>query len=183
MALSRDDQQRVALLQEAAAHLREQAGMPEHAGVIDFVLTPEGSKFVSRVHWQKRGEGIPNFAIQMPRTLRDAVKAKASVAGAVLEAEAERALKSFLAGEFTPALPEKFPRGQAPEKVNLNIRVDRELRRRADALGKQLLEEGELDWAPLASNVLVSYFVDRVEEDFRNPVKKKDEPAEPAGSE
>lgn len=171
--LSRDDQQRVTLLQEAAAHLRGPAGMPAHAEVIDFVLTPEGSKFVNRLNWTRRDEDIPNFAFQMVETLRDDIKAKAKVAGARLEAEAEHALKQFLAGRFTPARPEKYKHGQAPRKVNLNVRVPRELRQEADALGKQLLASGDLEWAPLASNVLTSYFSDRVEENFRNPIRKR----------
>lgn len=175
MPLSRDDQQRVALLQEAAAHLRGPAGMPEHANVIDFVMTPEGSNFVKRLTWQKTDDGVPNFAFQVPKTLRDGIKAEAAVAGANLEAEAEYALRQFLAGAFTPAQPAKYGRGQTPQKVNLNIRVPRELRQAADRLGKQLLEDGELDWAPLASHVLASYFADRVEQEFRNPIRKKQE--------
>ncbi|MGW2520547.1 hypothetical protein ACWC09_26730 [Streptomyces sp. NPDC001617] len=173
MPLSRADQQRLTLLQEAATHLREQAGMPEHAAVIDFVMTPEGGNFVKRLNWQERDEGVPNFAFQVPKALRDDIKAEAAVAGANLEAEAEHALKQFLAGAFTPAQPQKYAKGQTPAKVNLNIRVSRELRQAADALGRQLLEDGELDWAPLASHVLASYLADRVAEDFVNPIRKQ----------
>ena len=39
-------------------------------------------------------------------------------------------------------------------------------------MGQELLNEGELDWAPSTSQILVSYFMDRVEENFRNPIRK-----------
>lgn len=172
MPLNRDDHKRVSQLQQASTHLRE-TGAPELADAVDFVLTDEGRKFIGRISWQKTGQEKPNLAMQMPETLRDQVKAKAAAAGANLEAEAQKALEDFLAGSFTPAPVQRAPRGQAPKKVNLNVRVNAGLRRQADELGKQLLADGELDWAPLASHVIVSWFTDRVAEDFRNPVRKQ----------
>jgi hypothetical protein len=172
--LSRDDQQRVTRIREAAGHLRSGGpARPDLADTVDFLLTDEGRKFVGRLNWQETGQQKPNLALEMPETLRDAIKAKAGAAGASLEAEAEHALNRFLAGDFTPARPERAVRGQAPKKANLNVRVDRELRRRATELGEQLLAEDELDWAPGITNILTSYFTDRVEEDFRSPVTKK----------
>ena len=166
------DQQRVSQLQQAATHLRE-TGKPDLADTVDFVLTDEGRKFIGRISWQKTGEEKPNLAMQVPVTLRDAVKAKAAAAGANLEAEAQRALEEFVAGSFTPARPVKAARGQAPAKVNLNVRVNAALRRQAEEVADQLLAEGELDWAPKASHVIVAWFMDRVEEDFANPVRKQ----------
>ena len=166
------DQQRVAQLQQAATHLRE-TGKPDLADTVDFVLTDEGRKFIGRMSWQKTGEEKPNLAMQVPVTLRDAVKAKAAAAGANLEAEAQRALEEFVAGSFTPAQPKKAGRGQAPAKVNLNVRVNAELRRQAEQVAGQLLSDGELDWAPRASHVIVAWFMDRVEENFVNPVRKQ----------
>ena len=172
--LSRDDNQRITQLQLASTHLRE-TGAPELAEAVDFVLTDEGRKFIGRISWQKTGQEKPNLAMQMPETLRDEIKAKAAAAGASLEAEAQKALEEFLAGSFTPARPERAPRGQAQavRKVNLNVRVNAALRRQADELGKQLLADDELDWSPLASNVIVSWFTDRAGEGFRNPVRKQ----------
>lgn len=174
MPLSRDDQQRVTRIREAAQHLRTGGqARPDLAEQVDFLLTDEGRRFVGRLSWQETVQQKPNLALEMPESLRDEIKAKAAKAGASLEAEAEHALSRFLAGDFTPARPKKYKRGEAPKKANLNVRVDKELRQRATALGQQLLEDGELDWAPGITNILTSYFTDRVEEDFRNPVKKQ----------
>ena len=170
--LSRDDQQRLTQLQQASAHLREQ-GAPALADSVDFVLTEDGRKFINRLAWKDREQEKPNLAMQMPDTLRDEIKAKAAVAGANLEAEAQKALDEFVAGRFTPAQPKRAPHGQTPKKVNLNVRVDAGLRQQADEVGKQLLAEGELDWAPRASHVIVAWFMDRVEENFRDPIRKQ----------
>jgi hypothetical protein len=177
--LSRDDNKRVELTKQAAEHLRTGGpARPELADAVDFLLTDEGRKFIVRLGWQDTAQRKPNLAMEIPVTLRDDIKEVAAAAGAKLEAEAEHALREFLAGRFTPAQPKKAPRGKTPAKANLNVRVDRELRRRADELGQRLLAEDELDWAPRASNVIVSWFTDRLEDDFRNPVKKTDAPAE-----
>lgn len=172
--LSRDDDKRVTRIKEASAHLRSGGpARPELADAVDFLLTEEGRKFIGRLSWQSTAQQKPNLAMEMPETLRDAIKAKASAAGASLEAEAGHALNEFLAGRFTPAQPERSPRGQALKKVNLNVRVDKALRGQADELGRTLLQDGELDWAPRTSHVIVSWFTDRVDEDFRNPVTKQ----------
>lgn len=172
--LSRDDHKRVELTKQAAEHLRTGGpARPELADAVDFLLTDEGRKFLVRLGWQDTAQKKPNLPMEIPETLRDAIKAKAAAAGANLEAEAEHALNEFLAGRFTPAQPERSPRGQAPKKVNLNVRVDRALRGQADELGAQLLADGELDWAPRTSHVIVSWFRDRLDEGFRNPVTKQ----------
>lgn len=174
MPLSRADQQRVIQIQEAAEHLRRGGpARPALADAVAFLLTDEGRKFVGRLNWQETAQQKPNLALEMPASLRDEIKVKAAAAGANLEAEVEHGLKRFLAGDFTPAQPKRWPHGQAPAKANLNVRVDAELRRRATELGKELLSEGELDWAPGITNILTSYFMDRVEEDFVNPITKK----------
>ncbi|MGW2384377.1 hypothetical protein [Streptomyces sp. NPDC001658] len=176
MPISSADQQRVAMVKKAADRLRE-VDSPELAEQVDFLLTDEGRRFVGRLTWQKTADEKPNMAIQMPEPLRDAIKTKAAAAGANLEAEAEHALKEFLEGRFTPARPVKSPRGQGPKKVNLNVRVPRGLRSDAEVLSGQLLAEGELDWQPNITNILTSYFTDRVEQDFANPVRKRQAPA------
>ncbi|MER6249408.1 hypothetical protein [Streptomyces griseorubiginosus] len=172
MPISNADQQRVTMVRKAADRLRE-VNSPELAEHVDFLLTDEGRKFVGRLNWQKTADDKPNLAMQMPEELRDLIKGKAAAAGASLTAEAEHALQEFLDGRFTPAPSERAVRFTRPKRVNLNVRVSRELRRRADDLGKELLAEGELDWAPRASHVIVQWFTDRVEEDFQNPVKKQ----------
>lgn len=173
--ISRDDQQRVDNLHKAAAHLRE-TGAPELAETVEFVLTSDGRRFINNLAWKPREQEVPNLAMGMTESLRSDIKSKAVSAGANLEAEAARALEEFLAGRFTPAQPERFPHGHTPKKVNLNVRVRADLRKRADELGQQLLDDGELDWAPRASHVIVSWFTDRVAEDFRNPIRKQQQP-------
>ena len=170
--ISRDDQQRVARIRQASAHLSK-TGAPDLAAEVDFLLTEDGRKFVGRLHWQERSDEAPNFGIWMPESLRDEIKAKASTAGAHLQSEAEHALTEFVEGRFTPAQPKRAGRGQAGKKVNLNVRINAALRGRADEMGQELLNEGELDWAPSTSQILVSYFMDRVEEGFRDPIRKQ----------
>lgn len=170
--LSRSDKERVEKIKEASAHLRS-TGAPKLAEHVDFLLTDEGRKFVGRLSWQERAEETPNFGIWMPIELRDEIKAKAAAAGAHLESEAAHALTEFVEGRFTPAQPQRAARGQAGKKANLNIRINAGLRARADEMGRELLEEGELDWAPSTSPILVSYFMDRVEENFRDPIRKQ----------
>ncbi|MCI3279192.1 hypothetical protein [Streptomyces cylindrosporus] len=172
MPISRDDQQRVDNLHKAAAHLRE-TGKPELAETVEFVLTSDGRRFINNLAWKPREQEVPNLAMQMPETLRGDIKSKAARAGANLEAEAARALEEFVAGRFTPAQPVRSKPGETPKKVNLNVRVRADLRAQADEVGRQLLEEGELDWAPRSSHVIVAWFMDRVAEDFVNPIRKQ----------
>lgn len=176
--LSRADQQRVEQLNQVADHLRS-TGQPAMAEHVAYVLTPEGTAFVNRVRKENfqraldEGDVPPNFPIQMDWTLREDIKRKAKAAGANLAAEAEHALKEFLAGRFTPARPMVRAYGTGLVKANLNIRVESVLRKEADELGKELLAQDELAWAPRASNVIKSWFADRLEENFRNPIRKR----------
>jgi len=169
----REDARRVENLQRAAAHLRESGAPAELADTVEFVLTEEGRKFIGRLNWKKTSQANPNLALTMPEELRGRIKAAAAVAGASLEAEAHRALEEFLAGRFTPAEPVRAAPGEASKKVNLNIRVNAELRREAENLGNDLLAQDEMTWAPKISHILISWFTDRLEEDFRDPAKKK----------
>ena len=164
-----EDQQRVENLQRAAAYLRETGAPPELAETVDFVLTDEGRKFIGRLSWKRSDQEKPNLPMYMPETLRADIKAAAAVAGANLEAEAQMALEEFLAGRFTPGQTVREPRGEASKKVNLNVRVNADLRRRAENLGNDLLAQDEMTWAPKASHVIVSWFMDRLEEKFVNP--------------
>lgn len=160
MPLSRQDQYRVDLLKKASAHLRNTGAPTELAESVDFVLTDEGANFVSRLRWKGAEQEAPNLALRMPLAVRDQVKAMAAAEGKSLTAQATAALNAFLDGEFTPERPERAPRGAGGTVANLNIRVNADLRRRVDEYGQKLLADGELDWAPITSNVLRSWFVD-----------------------
>ncbi|MFH8483635.1 hypothetical protein [Streptomyces sp. NPDC018055] len=158
MALSRQDQHRVDLLKKASAHLRDTGAPTELADTVDFVLTDEGARFVSRLRWQDLEQESPNLAVRMPRALRDEIKTTVQQKSTSLPAEAAAALNAFLADEYTPLRP---VRGEHEGPVaNLNIRVNAELRRRVDEYGQKLLADGELDWAPITSQVLRSWLID-----------------------
>lgn len=158
MALSRQDQHRVDLLKKASAHLRNTGAPTELADSVDFVLTDEGARFVSRLRWKDLEQESPNLAVRMPRALRDEIKTTVQQKGTSLPAEAAAALNAFLADEYTPLRP---VRGEHEGPVaNLNIRVNADLRRRVDEYGQKLLADGELDWAPITSQVLRSWLID-----------------------
>ncbi|MFJ1782484.1 hypothetical protein ACIOKA_37895 [Streptomyces anulatus] len=158
MALSRQDQHRVDLLKKASAHLRENGAPTELADTVDFVLTDEGARFVSRLRWKDLEQESPNLAVRMPRALRDEIKTTVQRKGTSLPAEAAAALNAFLADDYTPLRP---VRGEHEGPVaNLNIRVNADLRRRVDKYGQKLLADGELDWAPITSQVLRSWLID-----------------------
>ncbi|MCX4606872.1 hypothetical protein OG402_41325 [Streptomyces anulatus] len=158
MALSRQDQHRVDLLKKASAHLRNTGAPTELADSVDFVLTDEGARFVSRLRWKDLEQESPNLAVRMPRALRDEIKTTVQQKGTSITTEAAAALNAFLADEYTPLRP---VRGEHEGPVaNLNIRVNADLRRRVDEYGQKLLADGELDWAPITSQVLRSWLID-----------------------
>ncbi|MFD4795914.1 hypothetical protein [Streptomyces anulatus] len=158
MALSRQDQHRVDLLKKASAHLRDTGAPTELADSVDFVLTDEGARFVSRLRWKDLEQESPNLAVRMPRALRDEIKTTVQQKGTSLPVEAAAALNAFLTDEYTPLRP---VRGEHEGPVaNLNIRVNADLRRRVDEYGQKLLADGELDWAPITSQVLRSWLID-----------------------
>lgn len=158
MALSRQDQHRVDLLKKASAHLRDTGAPTELADSVDFVLTDEGARFVSRLRWKDLEQESPNLAVRMPRALRDEIKTTVQQKDTSLPVEAAAALNAFLTDEYTPLRP---VRGEHEGPVaNLNIRVNADLRRRVDEYGQKLLADGELDWAPITSQVLRSWLID-----------------------
>lgn len=159
--LSRQDQHRVELLKQASAHLRETGAPKELAETVDFVLTDEGANFVSRLRWKEAAEENPNLAIRMPTVLRDEIKERVKVAGKSLPTQAVTALNAFLDGEYVPVRPERAPRGGTGSVSNLNVRVNAELRRQVDEHGRRLMADGSLDWEPLTSHVLRSWFVEK----------------------
>lgn len=162
MPLSRQDQNRVELLKQASAHLRE-TGAPKLAEAVDFVLTDEGANFIGRLRWKETAEENPNLALRMPLVLRDEIKAGAKAAGKTLTAQAVTALNAFLDGEFVPFDPkeEDVLRAAGGPQAMLNVRVNAELRKRADEYGAKLKQDGRLDWAPLTSHVLKAWFVEK----------------------
>lgn len=159
MASRQDDQKRVTELAQAAAHLRD-TGKPQLADAVDFVLTPEGFAFLKRQResWLiAEGHLHPNFAMAVPRSVREEIYKNAKAQGADLAQQATQALNEFLAGTYTPFRPARAARGSNVEMVNMNIRVEMALRSAADAAGKERAEE--FGWAPRASHVITSWLV------------------------
>lgn len=149
----------------AASTKLNQVGEPGLAEAVDLVLTPEGAAFVGRLRVERHtqaiesGDAFPNLPVSMETALRDRLKAAAKAEKASLTDEAHEALRRFVAGDFRPTRPKRSEYGAGTEKVNLNLRIDPELRRQADEAGKELADE--LGWKPLASHVIRDWLVHR----------------------
>ncbi|MGV9226368.1 hypothetical protein ACWDPF_27290 [Streptomyces albogriseolus] len=173
MALRPEDHKRVEHLTAAASHLRAE-GKTEWADTVDFVLSPEGRLFVNRLRVdrlrQETAEGKygQNLAIAMPLPVREEIKAgiaqaaRSSDVKVTASTEAARALEAFLAGEFVPEQPKRAARGTAEKTVNLNVRLDPDLRQRAEDFGAD--NAAEFGFAPRASHIISSWLVQRFTE-------------------
>ncbi|WP_097865837.1 hypothetical protein [Streptomyces sp. rh34] len=162
MALRPEDQKRVNDLTEAAQHLRT-TGAPQLADSVDYVLSMDGLAFIGRLRLERmhtqaaEGDLDPNLPMAMPRPVRDQIKSTARQQGRDLTAEAHKALEEFCAGRFTPDRPVRAAHGSGEVKVNLNLRVNADLRARAEKHGKDVA--AELGWAPRASHVITGWLI------------------------
>jgi len=176
VALRPEDQQRVNDLTETAAFLRAN-GKEEWADTVDFIRTPEGIKFVNRLRVDRlrreteEGKYGQNLAIAMPLVVREEIKT--SVAQAQREnpnpqnpitvsSEAGKALQAFVDGEFVPVRPVRAARGSAEKTANLNVRVDADLRQRAEDFGAD--NAAKFGWAPRASHIITAWLVQKFTE-------------------
>jgi len=183
VALRPEDQQRVNDLTETAAFLRAN-GKEGWADTVDFIRTPEGIKFVNRLRVDRlrreteEGKYGQNLAIAMPLVVREEIKT--SVAQAQREnlaeelrrnvdpeerttitvsSEAGKALQAFVDGEFVPVRPVRAARGSAEKTANLNVRVDADLRQRAEDFGAD--NAAKFGWAPRASHIITAWLVQK----------------------
>lgn len=164
---SRDTSLR-AKLTAAAARLRE-VDSPELAEAVEVVLAPTGWGRLRRSALEVSGSGAdldPNLPIGMLKSVRDEIKKNVAAAAAArpghrisIASEARLALEAFLAGEFVPDMPERSPRGAGLEKANLNVRVNADLRKRAEDYGAD--NAAEFGWAPRASHIISSWLIAR----------------------
>ena len=173
VALRPEDKKRVEHLTAAASHLRAE-GKTEWADTVDFVMSPEGRLFVNRLRVdrlrQETAEGKygQNLAIAMPAPVREEIKAaiaqaaRSSDVKVTASTEAARALEAFLAGKFVPSMPKRAARGTAEKTVNLNVRLDPELRQRAEDYGAD--HAAQFGFAPRASHIISSWLVQRFTE-------------------
>ena len=171
VALRPEDNKRVDQLTQASAHLRSE-GKAEWADTVDFVLSPEGASFVNRLRLQRlRQEGDEgkfgqNLAIAMPLVVREEIKANVAKLARdtpgekiTVSTEAAKALEAFLAGEFIPDRPQRAAHGTAEKVGNLNVRLDPDLRQRAENVGAD--HAAEFGWAPRASHIIARWLVQR----------------------
>lgn len=169
VALRPEDIKRVDQLAQVSAHLRSE-GKTEWADTVDFVLSPEGSRFVNRLRVQRlRQEGAEgkygqNLAIAMPLVVREEIKANVAKLARTkpgekitVSSEATRALEAFLAGEFVPDRPQRVARGMAEKVGNLNVLLDPGLRQRAENFGAD--HAAEFGWAPRASHIIARWLM------------------------
>lgn len=171
VALRPEDKKRVDQLTAVAQHLRTE-GKTEWADTVDFVTTPEGRLFVNRLRVDRlrtaeaAGEFGQNLAIMMPLRVREEIKA--SVAQVQREtpggkvtasSEAAKALEAFVAGSFIPERPKRAARGTAEKTGNLNVRVDPEMRQRAEDFGADHADR--FGWAPRASHIIAAWLTAR----------------------
>lgn len=185
MALRPEDQQRVNHLTQAAEYLRAN-GKEELADTVDFVRTPEGIKFVNRLRVDRlrreteEGKYGQNLAIAMPLVVREEIKASVAQAqrdnpdrdplkSITVSSEAVKALQAFVAGDFVPAKPVRAARGSADRTVNLNVRVDAELRKQAEDFGAD--NAAEFGWAPRASHIITAWLVQKFTQAGRSTAK------------
>lgn len=160
-------------LAHAAARLRE-VDSPDLAEAVEEVLKPTGWGLLRRSSPEVSGSGHadrlpPNLPVRMPKAVREEIKRNVAAAQAAkpgvkitLATEAERALEAFLAGEFAPEQPQRLPRGAKVEWANLNVRVDAELRQRAEDFGAD--NAAEFGFAPRASHIISSWLIQRFTE-------------------
>ncbi|MFK8851279.1 hypothetical protein [Streptomyces sp. Ac-502] len=147
-------------LSRASAHLRD-TGAPDLADAVDEMCAPTGWGKLRRAI--EAASPLPrNVAVYMPREERDHLRQAAADRNLVLTEEAHEGLRRFLAGEFTPVNLGRGPYTGDTVLSNLNLRLDPDLRSRADAHGKQLKETGELDWTPKAVHVVRQYLLQRM---------------------
>lgn len=168
VALRPEDHKRVEHLTATASHLRAE-GKTEWADTVDFVLSPEGRLFVNRLRVDRlrqetvEGKYGQNLAIAMPAPVREEIKAaiaqaaRSSDVKVTASTEAARALEAFLAGKFVPSMPKRAARGTAEKTVNLNVRLDPDLRQRAEDYGAD--HAAQFGFAPRASHIISSWLV------------------------
>lgn len=170
---------------QKAPELKDGVSLRKMADAVDFVMTPEGRSFVNRLRVQRlreeeaEGKYGQNLAIAMPLAVREDIKervAKAAKAAQKEEreraaaegrepkkvtvsipAEAQKSLEAFLAGEFVPERPQRAARGTAGKVGNLNVRVDPDLRQRAEDFGAD--NAARFGWAPRASHVIAAWLI------------------------
>lgn len=143
MALSPRDKQHRDNLVKAVTALQN-AGQPELAESVDYVLGPAGAEFTARLRKERTGatwERDPNLAMKVTAQERDLIKARAEAAGDSLTEVLNKGLAAFIAGDFEPR-PASRASGASGAKVNLNLRPDEDLLTKADAKCKAMREAG-----------------------------------------
>ena len=115
-------------LTAASTRLRE-VNSPDLAEHVDTVLTLSTYELRDALNIDE------NLSIRIPVTARDRIVAGAEQAGRTVTADVNDGFTAYLAGAFTPAPPARARRGEAEDKVNLNVRPNDALRQRVADTG------------------------------------------------
>ncbi|MEU9014222.1 hypothetical protein AB0D12_31525 [Streptomyces sp. NPDC048479] len=107
----------------AAAETCRQAGRPDQVEAIDYVLSPKGAEFVTRLRRDSQDvedNRGPSLSLGMREEWRDQLKAAAAAAGNILSADVTAILAAFVNGQFEP---KPLPRATGGKRVNLVVRI------------------------------------------------------------
>ncbi|MFG2540708.1 hypothetical protein ACGFU4_36260 [Streptomyces sp. NPDC048511] len=111
----------------AAERLRE-VDSPQLAQAVDTVLT-----FSALQPYDSQAD--PNLSIRLPKAARDRIVAGAKRDRVSVQAVVNEAFQEFLDGKFSPKATVRERKGTAAEKVNLNVRPERDLMARVAEAG------------------------------------------------
>jgi hypothetical protein len=157
--VARKDNQIRQRLTEAAATLRK-TGSTDLAEAVDLILAPQGWGILRRSDPQA-GDAAdslpPNLPIRIAATDRDRIRAAQEKAGASIVADATEGLNAFIEGRFSPEQPARSVRGSGEEKVVINVRVDLEMRRRAEQAAEDRADE--LGWKPRPMHIIREWLI------------------------
>lgn len=157
--MARKDNQIRQRLTEAAATLRK-AGSTDLAEAVDLILAPQGWGILRRSDPQAgdAAENLPpNLPIRISTIDRDRIRAAQQRAGNTLTADATEGLNAFIAGTFSPEQPARSARGSGEEKAVINVRVDPEMRRRAEQAAEERADE--LGWKPRPMHIIREWLI------------------------
>lgn len=109
------------------------------ADAVDYALTDNYADAAIYNRREKGRRSTYNLQISTTEAIHDQLHAAAKAAGTNLSAAAEKGLRAFVAGKFTPDQPPRA--GYGTGKANINVRFDKDLRAEADKRCKELTEQ------------------------------------------
>lgn len=151
----RDYNETRALITKAVETLRKNKRNEELADAVEYTLTPDYIASGRYELVEKGTAGKRNMAISTQKFVRNHLKRASEAVGSSMTELVSEALTELAAGRFTPpqtplskgasgkGKEDSFP-GEGSLPANINVRVDSELREKADERCDEL--SGELGW-------------------------------------